>query len=92
MSSPKADLIIKASNDLDGTQDTQDSGAHLSSSNTAPDQFDAKFETSKYELWAYYTYYIGNSGLFLYQWAPLAFQNVSAQAAGESGLLRFLGR
>lgn len=27
----------------------------------APDQFDEKYETGKYELWAYYSYYIGNN-------------------------------
>jgi len=27
----------------------------------APDQFDAKYVTGKYELWAYYCYYIGNN-------------------------------
>ena len=25
----------------------------------APDQFDEKYETSKIEIWAYYSYYIG---------------------------------
>jgi len=27
----------------------------------APDQFDEKYETGRYELWAYYSYYIGNN-------------------------------
>lgn len=27
----------------------------------APDQFEDKYETGKYELWAYYSYYIGNN-------------------------------
>lgn len=25
----------------------------------APDQFDERYETSKYEIWSYYSYYIG---------------------------------
>lgn len=29
----------------------------------APDQFDERYETSKWEIWAYYAYYIGNNGL-----------------------------
>lgn len=29
----------------------------------APDQFDANFETSKKELYSYYSYYIGQNGL-----------------------------
>ena len=57
----------------------------------APDQFIEGFETSKWEIWAYYTYYIGNAGLTLFQFAPTAFQNLLSQAAGESGLLRFAG-
>ena len=28
----------------------------------APDQFDEKFETSRTEIWAYYSYYIGQHG------------------------------
>jgi hypothetical protein len=27
----------------------------------APDQFDEQYETGKYELWAWYAYYIGNN-------------------------------
>lgn len=27
----------------------------------APDQFDQKYQTGKYELWSYYSYYIGNN-------------------------------
>jgi hypothetical protein len=27
----------------------------------APDQFDEKYETGRWELWAYYSYYIGNN-------------------------------
>lgn len=27
----------------------------------APDQFEEKYETGKYEVWAYYSYYIGNN-------------------------------
>lgn len=29
----------------------------------APDQFDEKYETSRWEIWSYYAYYIGNNGL-----------------------------
>jgi hypothetical protein len=31
----------------------------------APDQFDERYETSRWEIWAYYSYYIGNNGLTL---------------------------
>ena len=58
---------------------------------TAPDQFHPHYETSKYEIWAYYAYYIGNNGLPLFNFAPTAFQNALSEAAGEPGLLSFAG-
>lgn len=58
----------------------------------APDQFDPKFETGKWEIWAYYAYYIGNNGLTLFNFAPTAFQNLLYQAAGDATTLRFAGR
>ena len=58
----------------------------------APDQVDEKTATSKYEIWAYYAYFIGNSGLTLFNFAPSAFQNLLSQAAGDAGILRFAGQ
>lgn len=58
----------------------------------APDQFDPRYETSKWEIWAYYAYYIGNNGLTLFNFAPTAFQNLLYEAAGDSEVLRFAGR
>ena len=58
----------------------------------APDQFDPRYETSRWEIWAYYAYYIGNNGLTLFNFAPTAFQNLLYQAAGDSGTLVFAGR
>lgn len=57
----------------------------------APDQFDPQYETSRWEIWAYYAYYIGNNGLTLFNFAPTAFQNLLSQAAGDAGTLRFAG-
>ncbi|OCT53079.1 putative autophagy protein (Atg22) [Cladophialophora carrionii] len=57
----------------------------------APDQFDPKYETSKWEVWAYYAYYIGNNGLTLFNFAPTAFQDLLYEAAGDSERLQFLG-
>ena len=57
----------------------------------APDQFDPKYETSKLEIWAYYSYYIGNNGLTLFNFAPTAFQNLLSEAAGDAGTLQFAG-
>ena len=69
------------------------SDAHLDASErpVAPDQFDERYETGKYEIWAYYAYFIGNSGLTLFNFAPTAFQNLLSQAAGTAGVLRFAG-
>ncbi len=58
----------------------------------APDQFDPKYETTRWEIWAYYAYYTGNNGLTLFNFAPTAFQNLLSQAAGDGGVLRFAGR
>lgn len=57
----------------------------------APDQFDPKQETTSWEIWAYYLYYVGNNGLTLFNFAPTAFQNLLYEAAGDSGTLRFAG-
>ncbi|KAL2441498.1 hypothetical protein ABEF95_015172 [Exophiala dermatitidis] len=57
----------------------------------APDQFDPNYETSKWERWAYYCYYVGNNGLTLFNFAPTLFQDLLYQAAGDSGRLQFLG-
>ncbi|RHZ64032.1 hypothetical protein CDV55_102880 [Aspergillus turcosus] len=58
----------------------------------APDLFDERYRTTKWEIWAYYAYYIGNNGLSLFNFAPTAFQNLLYQAAGEQGTLLFAGR
>ncbi|KAL2872322.1 MFS transporter [Aspergillus lucknowensis] len=58
----------------------------------APDQFDENYHTTRYEIWAYYAYYIGNNGLSLFNFAPTAFQNLLYQAAGEEGMLLFAGK
>lgn len=63
----------------------------------APDQFDEKYETSKYEIWAWYSYYIGNNGLTLFNYGPTAAQNLvyqQAEAVGgpDNTVLRFAGQ
>ncbi|KAJ5728702.1 uncharacterized protein N7483_003210 [Penicillium malachiteum] len=60
--------------------------------NIAPDQFDENYHTSKKEIWAYYSYYIGNNGLSLFNFAPTAFQNLLYQAAPPDGMLYFIGQ
>jgi MFS-type transporter involved in bile tolerance (Atg22 family) len=57
----------------------------------APDQFDPRYETSKAEIWSYYTYYIGNNGLTLFNFGPTIFQDLLYEAAGDLGRLQFLG-
>ena len=69
----------------------EDGDATSSEQPVAPDQFDPNFETSKWEIWAYYAYYIGNNGLTLFNFAPTAFQNLLSEAAGDAGYLRFAG-
>lgn len=62
----------------------------------APDQFDERYQTTKYEIWAYYSYYIGNNGLTLFNFAPTAAQNLvyqQAEAVGgeDNTILHFAG-
>lgn len=47
----------------------------------APDQFDERYQTSKWEIWAWYSYYIGNNGLTLFNFAPTAAQNLLYERA-----------
>lgn len=50
-------------------------------------------ETGKWEIWAWYAYYIGANGLALFNFGPTAFQNLLSQAAPEdTGLMYFAGR
>ena len=58
----------------------------------APDQFDPKFEADRREVWSYYSYYVGNNGLSLFNFGPTGFQNLLYEAGGDSGMLSFLGR
>ncbi|EAU38199.1 conserved hypothetical protein [Aspergillus terreus NIH2624] len=51
----------------------------------APDQFDEKYRTTKWEIWAYYAWVNNHFG-------PTAFQNLLSQAAGSGGTLVFVGR
>ncbi|KJY00878.1 autophagy protein Atg22 [Zymoseptoria brevis] len=51
----------------------------------APDQFDPAYETSRWEIWSYYSYYIGNNGLTLFNFAPTAAQNLLNQYAQKIG-------
>jgi MFS-type transporter involved in bile tolerance (Atg22 family) len=52
---------------------------------SAPDHFDPNYETSKWEIWSYYSYYIGNNGLSLFNFAPTAAQNLLYQQAEVVG-------
>ncbi|KAI1339973.1 autophagy-related protein 22-like protein [Xylariaceae sp. FL0016] len=50
-------------------------------------------ETSKWEIWSWYAYYIGANGLALLNFGPTLFQNLLSQAAPEdTGLLKFIGQ
>jgi MFS-type transporter involved in bile tolerance (Atg22 family) len=59
---------------------------------TAPDQHDPRFVSTKWEIWSYYSYYAGNNGLTLFNFAPTAFQDLLYLQAGDSEVLHFLGQ
>ncbi|KAJ1026870.1 hypothetical protein NDA16_002166 [Ustilago loliicola] len=46
---------------------------------------DSRFITSRTELWSFYVYYIGNSGLGPFNFAPSQFQNLLYQQATNLG-------
>ncbi|KAG5923323.1 hypothetical protein E4U42_004996 [Claviceps africana] len=48
--------------------------------------------TSRWEIWSWYMYYVGANGVALFNFGPTAFQNLLAQAAGDTKLLYFAGR
>ncbi|KAJ9479449.1 Autophagy-related protein 22 [Pseudozyma hubeiensis] len=50
-----------------------------------PTSSESRFTTGRYELWAFYVYYIGNSGLGPFNFAPSQFQNLLAQQATNLG-------
>ena len=92
MSSRKMNsLVVDRDAQVDAPEDRTDT-CHLHLESIAPSQLDARYEASKYEFWAYCSWYIGNTGLALYQLGPVAFQNLLSQAAGTAGVLRFGGR
>ncbi|TVY83765.1 hypothetical protein LSUE1_G000734 [Lachnellula suecica] len=91
--SPALDLATAPAEDPPKTSTLiNDPAASISNEPIAPDQFDPKWETDKIEIWSYYSYYIGNNGLTLFNFAPTAFQNLLSQAAGDSTTLKFAGR
>jgi MFS-type transporter involved in bile tolerance (Atg22 family) len=49
-------------------------------------------QTSRWEIYSWYGYYVGANGLALFNFGPTAFQNLLSQAAPEdTGLLYFAG-
>jgi hypothetical protein len=90
---PGLDLVAAAPED---PHNKEASGAttndELSDHPIAPDQFDPRLETDRFEIWSYYLYYVGNNGLTLFNFAPTAFQNLLYQAAWDGTSLRFAGR
>lgn len=57
----------------------------------APDQFDPKYEATKKEIWSYYSYYVGNNGTTLFNFAPTLSQALLYEAAGDADSLYFFG-
>lgn len=96
MSAPNAGLAASA--EYVEAEDSKNTNAELGPANTpddvqpiAPDQFDPHYQSSKWEIWAYYGYYIGNNGLTLFNFAPTLFQDLLYIQAGDAETLNFLG-
>ena len=85
MASPSTGLALAAEEANDPTKGDveKDSDGVITEEErpVAPDQFDERYETSRNEIYAYYSYYIGNNGLTLFNFAPTAAQNLVYQQA-----------
>ena len=93
----KSPLHIQASHSVPSSEiltdnDQLDLSRELSIDLLAHYNLDKKYTTSLSEIWSYYLYLVANSGASLFYFAPTAFQNLLAQAAGETGVLPFAGR
>ncbi len=87
-STPAESYQVNTEDGIDADSET----ARGAPQSVAPDQFVEGYETTKWEVWAYYGYYIGNTGLTLTIFAPMAMQNLMSLAAGEKGTLPFFRR
>ena len=76
----------------DTSQPQQDLSRELSIDLPAHYDLDKKYTTSSSEIWSYYLYFVGNSGASSLYFAPIAFQSLLSEAAGDAGVLRFAGR
>ncbi|SPO23701.1 related to AUT4 - breakdown of autophagic vesicles inside the vacuole [Ustilago trichophora] len=69
-----------------GTTKSQNLATALLANSQDPTAADPRFVTGRLELWSFYVYYIGNSGLGPFNFAPSQFQNLLAQQATNLGL------
>lgn len=67
------------------TADSRDFATALLSNAQDATSSDSRFITSRAELWSFYIYYIGNSGLGPFNFAPSQFQNLLYQQATNLG-------
>ena len=87
---PSTTEVEKPSQSIDGGREsTRDDEVEFGEAQT----WDDKFLTTRREIWGYYSYYIGNNGLSLFNFAPTQSQNLLALAADpETETLQFLGQ
>ncbi len=65
-----------ASSQQSGSTGSKQYAAALLANGQEADASESRFVTSRTELWAFYIYYIGNSGLAPFNFAPSQFQNL----------------
>ncbi|KAK2865146.1 hypothetical protein FQN49_003869 [Arthroderma sp. PD_2] len=86
--------VERAELNLEADDGVSKASAEVSESLDGPlaaEILDERFQAAKWEIWAYYAYYVGNNGLTLFNFAPTAFQNLLSQAAGPGETLVFAG-
>lgn len=78
--------VSDGASQLSRTTDGKDLAAALLTSSQESTCSDARFVTGRAELWAFYVYYIGNSGLGPFNFAPSQFQNLLSLQATNVGM------
>lgn len=77
--------ISDGASEISRTTDGKNFAAALLSNAQDSSSSESRFATGRWELWAFYIYYIGNSGLGPFNFAPSQFQNLLSLQATNVG-------
>lgn len=75
---------LEETTSIDEVTPSDDFSKALLTSAEDEEGLDARYTTTRRELWSYYAYYIGNSGLGPFNFAPSQLQNLLSIAASNA--------